>query len=287
MSTDERLQYEARVATRQAAIAALAAVCLIAAAVLQISGPHTKIDELTLDLIYAHKRFPLDLIGAVCNAIGLGAVAVTLNYLFGAIRARNPAIGSYVRWLAVAGASVAAIVAIAYAILIAIKSNDFVSHGNQTYQEAKQLTKTSLIAILPVLGQAASLLLAIGFVLTALGAMRVGLLTKFMGYLGIFVGVLVLFPIGSPVPVVQGFWLLALAYLLSGRWPTGVPPTWRTGVAERWPSTAELRAKQNTDGGAGRKKPAPSRSPATETVGAPAPTRTRAETSKRKRKRRR
>jgi len=59
--------------------------------------------------------------------------------------------------------------------------------------------------------------------------MRVGLLTRFMGYLGIFTGVLVLFPIGSPVPVVQGFWLLALAYLFSGRWPNGVPPAWRSG----------------------------------------------------------
>ena len=55
-----------------------------------------------------------------------------------------------------------------------------------------------------------------------------------MGYLGMFAGVLVLFQI-TQVPVVQGYWLLAVAYLISGRWPTGVPPAWRTGRAEPWP----------------------------------------------------
>lgn len=285
MTLDERLLYEARVRTRHAVIAALAAVCLLAAAVIQISGPHTKVDELTLDLIYAHKRFPLDLIGALLNALGLLGVAATLNFLFGAIRARNPVIGRYVRWLAVAGGVVAAIVAVVYAIVIAMKSHDFVTHGSQTYQEAKHLTSSKVLVAVPLIGQAASLVLAIGFVLTALGAMRVGLLTKFMGYLGIFVGVLVLFPIGSPVPVVQGFWLLALAYLLSGRWPTGVPPSWRSGSAEPWPSSASMREKRmKASGGGGRAKPAPT--PAPQPVGAPAPTRSRAATGKRKRKRR-
>jgi hypothetical protein len=286
MTADERLQYEAGARRRHAVIAAVAAVCLLGAAVLQLSGPHTKIDELTLDLISAHKRFPLDLIGAVLNSLGLLGVAATLAFLYDAVRARNPVIGRYVRWLAVTGGVVAAVVAVAYAIVIAIKANDFVSTGSQTYQEAKHLTSSKLLVVLPLLGQAASLVLAIGFVLTALGSMRVGLLTKFMGYLGIFVGVLVLFPIGSPVPVVQGFWLLALAYLLSGRWPTGVPPAWDSGSAEPWASSASMRQPRVKAGrSGGRAKPAAT--PAPQTVGAPAPTRSRPAASKRKRKRRR
>jgi hypothetical protein len=286
MNADERVLYENRVRMRQAVIAALAAVLLIAAAVIQMSGPHTSVDELTLDLIYAHKRFPLDLIGAVLNGLGLAAVAATLGWLFGAIRARNPDIGFYIKWLAVAGSAIAAIAAVVYAIAIATKANDFVTHGNQTYQEAKRLTHSGLLVAVPLIGQLASLMLAIGFVLIALGALRVGLLTKFMGYLGIFVGVLVLFPIGSPVPVVQGFWLLALAYLLSGRWPTGVPPSWRSGRAERWPSSASMREQRMKGaGGRGRAKPAPT--PAPETVGAPAPASSRSASAKRKRKRRR
>ncbi|MBV8989717.1 MAG: hypothetical protein JO372_14270 [Solirubrobacterales bacterium] len=286
MTVDEQLLYESRVKLRQAVIAGLAALCLLAAAVLQLAGPHTKVSELTLDLIYAHKRFPLDVIGGVINGIGLTALAVTLSWLFGATRARNPGAGSYMKWLALAGAVIAAIVAILYAIVIAIKANDFVTQGNQTYQEAKHLTNGGFLVVIPVIGQAATLVLAMGFVLIAFQAMRVGLLTKFMGYLGIFTGVLVLFPIGSPVPIVQAFWLLALAYLLSGRWPTGVPPAWRSGRAEPWPSSAEMREQRIKAGaGGGRAKSAPT--PAPQAVGAAAPAAKSSSAGvKRKRKRR-
>jgi hypothetical protein len=290
MTVDEQLLYESRVRTRQAVIAAVAGVLMIAAAGIQLAGPHTKVDELTLDLIYAHKRFPLDLIGAIVNAIGFLGVAATLSFLFTVSHARNPALASWIRILAIVGGGLAAISGVAYAILIAIKANDFVSHGNQTYVEAHHLTSGAGLVALPLLGQLAALLLAIAFVMTALNAMRVGLLTKFMGYLGIFSGVLVMFPIGSPVPIVQGFWLLALAYLFTGRWPSGLPPAWRSGKAERWPTAAESREQRvgsRGGGGVGRVKPTPR--PAPEAVGAPsqAAARTRSATPKRKRKKRR
>jgi hypothetical protein len=302
VSVDDQLLYESRVRTRQAVIAALAAVLLVGAAALQLSGPHTKVDELTLDLITAHKRFPIDVIGAVVNGFGLCALAATLAFLFQISRARNRDLRPFLRWLAVVGGVVAGISGIAYAIVIAGKASDFVAHGTQTYEQANHLTNTAGLLALPFLGQAAALILAVGFVLISLQAMRVGLLTRFMGYLGIFTGILVLFPIGSPVPVVQGFWLLAVAYLLSGRWPSGVPPAWRSGRAERWPTQQELREQRGRGGGsaparggrgetggAGRGKQ-PTKTPtktAPETVGAQASSRTRAGTPKRKRKRRR
>jgi hypothetical protein len=84
--------------------------------------------------------------------------------------------------------------------------------------------------------------------------------------------------------VVQGFWLVALAYLISGRWPTGVPPSWRSGRAEPWPSAQELREQRiRASGGAARARP--TATPAPEAVGASA-SRTRSTTPKRKRKRR-
>ncbi len=287
MSPEERLTYEARMRTPMAALACVAGLFLVLAAVLQLSGPHTKVDELTLDLITAHKRFPLDLVGAIVNGIGLCAVAGTLSYLFSATAARNGDIRGFVRILAITGAVVAAVVGIAYAVAIAIKANDFVSHGNQTYEQANHLTGSGPLALLPLIGQLASLMLAVGFVMIALNAMRVGLLTRFMGYLGIFTGVLVLFPIGSPVPVVQGFWLIALGYLLSGHWPSGVPPAWRSGRPEPWPSSAELREQRmRAAGKTPPRKKQPVAEPAPEAVAAGAPARTRSSTPKRKRKRR-
>jgi hypothetical protein len=302
MTVEEQLAYEARVRTRQASIAAVAGLMLVGAAIIQLSGIHTKVDELTLDLITEHRRFPLDLIGAIVNSLGLVALALTLSYLYVATRARNPEIQTWIRWLALAGGVTSAVAAVIYAIVISTKASDFVSHGLQTYPEANHLTSNGLIVAIPLVAQFASLLLTAGFIWISLNAMRVGLLTRFMGYIGIFAGVLVLFPIGSPVPVVQGFWLLALAYLLAGRWPSGVPPAWSSGQAERWPTSAEQREARGGGGGgggggfgggrqrgrAGAKPTAKTvSSTATDVVEDGAQARTRANTPKRKRKHRR
>ena len=179
----------------------------------------------------------------------------------------------------------------AYVILYGQKAHDFVALSGQTYMQANHLiSSTSLV--FPQLGNYLGVLLtAMGVVLVSLNAMRVGLLTRFMGFLGIFAGVLVIFPL-VPIPIVEGFWLVALGFLFSGRWPSGLPPAWRSGRAEPWPSSQEMREqrmaaagrKPSPLGGFGRPKPAPT--PAPEPVGASTPARTRSNTSKRKRKRR-
>ncbi len=285
MTADERLLYEARTRPRQAVIAGLAGILLMAAAIMQLAGPHTNVNELTLDLITANRRFPLDLVAAVINGLGSIALAGTLGYLFSAARARNPQLQPFIRILAIVGGGGAAIAGIAYAVVVAVKAHEFVTAGGQTYQEAHQITNSGGILALQLVGQASALLLAVSFVLVSLNAMRVGLLTRFMGYLGIFAGVLVLFQI-TQVPVVQTYWLLALAYLLWGRWPTGMPPSWRSGRSEPWPSGQELRAQRAAAAGRGaRAKPAAD--PAPEAIGAPAAHGTRSTTPKRKRKRRR
>ena len=46
--------------------------------------------------------------------------------------------------------------------------------------------------------------------------LRVGLLTRFMGVLGVICGALIVLPILSPLPIVQTFWLGAMALLLCG-----------------------------------------------------------------------
>ena len=190
-----------------------------------------------------------------------------------------------------------AVTGIVYAIVVAIKVHEFATTGAQTYAEANHLTKGTGLLALQIVGQASALLLAVGFALVSLNALRQGLLTRFIGYLGIFAGVLVLFQI-TQIPVVQGFWLLAVAYLISGRWPTGLPPAWRSGRSEPWPSQSEMRARRGAAvgaGGNGARPPNPFRKPTPKAEpqpagagaqGAPVPARTRATTPKRKRKRR-
>jgi hypothetical protein len=286
MSVDDQLLHEARVRPRYGVIAVAAAVLLVVGSVLQLLGPHTKVDELTADLIDANKRFPLDLIAAVLSGLGSLGLGATLAFVFDMTKARSPEQRSFVRMIALAGGVLSAVGGVAYASVIAIKVHQFVTHGAQTYDEANRLTGTGLLLALQLVVQASALLLALSFVLVSLNAMRVGLLTRFMGYLGIFAGVLVLFQI-TQVPVVQGYWLVALAALLLGRWPSGMPPAWRSGKAEPWPSSQQQRASRA--GLAGKGPPRPATAPATEAV---APSsgpngRSRSSTAKRKRKRRR
>jgi hypothetical protein len=287
MVAEDPLEYEARVRPRQALVAGSAAFLLLLAAVFQIVGPQPKVNELTVQLIATDKRAGLELVGAVIDALGLFAVAGTLSFLFTAARARRPEMQPFLRWTGIAGGVLAGIGGFAYAIVLTGKAHTFVTHGSQTYEQANSLLSTAIVGSLQFLGLLAALLLAIGLVMISLNAMRIGLLTRFMGYLGIIAGVASMFLIGSPpVVILEVFWLSALAYLFSGRWPSGVPASWSTGRVERWPTSAEMReqrAKSAGSDGRGKTKQAP----APEPVAASAPGRTRSSTPKRKRKRRR
>ena len=317
MSPEEILAHEARVRNRYAAAAAVAGVLLIIGAVIQLSGPHTSVNELTLDLLTANKRFPLDLIAAVLNALAALAAAAVLIYLWQAARARNPErVRPYLRIIVILAGVLTAVAGVAYAIVVAIKVHQFATTGAQTYDEANRLTSGGGLLALQLLGQAAALLVAVAFVLVSLQAMNQGLMSRFMGYLGMFAGALFLFQI-TQVPVVQAFWLFAVGYLISGRWPSGVPPAWRSGRAEPWPSSAEMRNRRAAAAGAGaggrvaaggggaaaargpgggggllgglfspRPKPAPAPAPEPPASGAAVEGRTRSNTPKRKRKRR-
>jgi hypothetical protein len=77
--------------------------------------------------------------------------------------------------------------------------------------------------------------------------MRIGLVTRFMGVLGIITGALLVFPLGSPLPIVQCFWLFMLGVLFLGRWPGGTPPAWRSGEAMPWPTGAQSRRRRAQD----------------------------------------
>jgi hypothetical protein len=290
MSSEERLAYEARVRNRQAALAAAAGILLILGVAIQLGGPHVNVSEKTLGLITEHKRFTRDLAGSIVTALSLFAVAATLHYLWGAAMAREPKLKpTFMGWIAIAGGVIEGIGVIVYVVAFGNAANDFVSHGSQTFPQADALLSRPSLLVPQIANYLGLFLLAIALVLVSLNAMRVGLLTKFLGYLGIIGGVLTIIPL-VPIPIVEAYWLLALAYLLSGRWPSGVPPAWSTGRAEPWPTRQQLAGARGQPAArgarGGRAKPAPT--PAPEVVGAPARTSgsTRSTTSKRKRKRR-
>ena len=110
-------------------------------------------------------------------------------------------------------------------------------------------------------GSIAALSIAAAFILLSQNARKAGVLSNFIGIIGIIVGVfLVLGPLlGSvlgPIPIVQWFWLGALALLFLGLWPGGRPPAWETGEAEPWPSAQEVREQRAAAAEDGRERKA-------------------------------
>ncbi len=242
MSVATQVEYESRVRFRYGVVTFVAAVLLIGSQLVQLVGPTADVSEATLGLVIASKRQALDVLSAVTYLIGMFALAASLGWLFQVSRYRNPGMKPFTRWLAVGGAALAGIMYLVYLVVLGIKGHQFVSSGNQGYPEANALTSGLLIRILPFLWQLGTLLLALGIVWVSLNAIRVGLVTKLVGYVGVVAGALFVFPIGAIVPIVQAFWLASLSVIMVARWPGGDPPAWRAGEAIPWPSAQNQQA---------------------------------------------
>ena len=169
-------------------------------------------------------------------AIGYFALLPALGYLFRATKARRPELPRAVLILALIGPALLGVAAIIFQIALTSKAGRVRQRAATTRAtRVDQVTKAGLLRGVQILHLPGTLCLAFALVLLALNAMRAGLLTRFMGVLGIICGAaLVLLP-QNPIVV---FWLLALAVLFAHRWPQGMPPAWETGAAVPWPSAA-------------------------------------------------
>jgi len=95
-----------------------------------------------------------------------------------------------------------------------------------------------------------NLLWGAGLALTSLAAMRTGLLSRFLGVLGMIVGVLYAVPLlGGGGGLLQFIWYVAIGLVISGVWPGGRGPAWDEGRPVRWPSAAEKRLAMDGGGG--------------------------------------
>jgi hypothetical protein len=97
------------------------------------------------------------------------------------------------------------------------------------------VTDASSRGIATGLGFGGSLGLAFGLAYSCLWAMRVGLLTRFWGSLGIALGVAALLQLTQFTML----WFLYFGFLLLGWVPGGRPPAWAAGEAVPWPTPGE------------------------------------------------
>ena len=197
-------------------------------------GPEPSLRVASLEYFSDHKAGLLA--AGVAQALGLIALGYALAFLASATRARRAELPKPALYLVLAGGVLSAIATLAYGVVRMVQVEHFLD-GPRTVADAQDVGTGSAILTAQLIGLPGTMALALGIVLICLNAMRAGLLTRFMGVLGVIVGALLIFPIGSPVPVVQTLWLIALGLLFLGRQPGPEPPAWSSGQAEPWPTT--------------------------------------------------
>ncbi|HYH91475.1 MAG TPA: hypothetical protein VEX67_19745 [Solirubrobacteraceae bacterium] len=213
-------------------------------------------------------------------ALGYVAMGWALAYLGVATRARRPEMPKLFVYLPIVAGILQALSAIVFTIALNQSVSDFLS-GDRTVDQAVDIGTNGTAVFAQVLGLPGALGLALSVVLISLNAMRIGLLTRFLGVLGMIVGALLVLQL--PVAtIVLAFWFVMLSVLFMGKWPQQ-PPAWVSGKPEPWPTSADLRAQRQKALAAERGEPEPEPEPEPVAAGGASPS---ASAAKRKRKRR-
>ncbi len=238
------LAWESERRTRAVIAAVLAGVLQAIAIPIQAAGLATPAHDDDLRLLHRlHGHGTTILVGTGMQILGLIAAAYALWYLYKAIQARRsePVGPVGMEALVIAGPVVASVTVGAAEVLQTIGVGNFFSgSGPQTVATATATLKHgSEFVFGAYVAPVGALLFAVALVLVSLNAMRVGLLTRFIGVLGCLLGAFQVLPLLPPI-VVSFFWFGALAALFAGRWPQGLPPAWASGRAEPWPSRQQL-----------------------------------------------
>jgi hypothetical protein len=225
---------------------------------------------------------------SVLLALAAVAMGLALSHLYRSTKARRPELPRIAIVTAIAGATLVAVSETAIAISIVVETHQLAASAHPTAAAARDalLPPTALAG--GILRQLGVVMLGVAWIIIALNAMKVGLLTRFMGVLGVIVGGLFIIPLGASLPIVQAFWLLALGALFLHYWPSGLPPAWVTGEAQPWPTQQELREQRLVrQAEVPASKPRPQRADAPETPAPEVPARPAHPSSKKRKRRRR
>jgi len=223
---------------RPAALAAFAAATLpIAGAIvprLLLDGPLRD----RVDLLLAAGRDGAAFVaGGLVQALGMVALAAVFLYLYSAARVRYRSTPPVAGVLAVVGPLLLAGVYVATQVAFTSIGAEFAASGPRTVARYDQIVREGSLATVESIRFGAGAAFGIAWILISLSVMRAGLVSRFVGTLGIVIGVLNAIPIILPV-VLQTFWLGAIGVLLLDRWPGGRGPAWETGEATPWPAPA-------------------------------------------------
>jgi hypothetical protein len=239
---EQQLEWEAR-AGRPAAIAAFASALLSIGGTIAYQAAAAGIDG-DVEYVKTFDEKSSDfLIATAIQAVGFVLLAPLLVYFFRATKYRRPETPFVALVLGAAAPILVAILQIVRTQLSVEAARDVTAQLPLIDARAEDLyrdeARSGALSVVTGIGYGAGLALAFSFVLVNLNAMRAGLVSRFMGIIGIILGVLYVLPQLGPPAIIQLFWLTALGFLFLGRWPGGRGPAWETGEAVPWPTAAE------------------------------------------------
>jgi hypothetical protein len=185
------------------------------------------------------------ILGAVVYGLGSLTIFFAMAYLFRATRARRPGMPQIALILAAVGSVGFGVGRAVAEVARYLGAHSFVDAVDKTNSAATDALSPTATLVGQLIWETSALALGFGIAIISLNAMRVGLLTRFMGVLGVIVGVAVapILPIDQQ-GIIRVFWLAALGMLFLGRLPSGTPKAWATGEAEPWPSQQQLREQR-------------------------------------------
>jgi hypothetical protein len=266
----EQLRWEAEYGPKAAVAAFAAGLFTLISLVIQIGFVGGGGGNEKAGLLRIHEHQGALLASLVAQAISVFLVIAALVYLTKATMARRPEQLRFLWPLLAAAPVLLAVGAVLTQLNLGDLANKFVNEGVQTNARAKNIVDDRNTGA-GIIASAGTLFLALSYVLVSVNAMRSGLLSRFMGILGIVAGALLVLPIlpggGS---FVQLFWIIALGVLFLNRWPNGRGPAWSVVEVIPWPTQAQTRALAAEGSGepvaadapppAAEEKPGPSRS---------------------------
>jgi hypothetical protein len=193
-----------------------------------------------------HHSFGL-VAGNVLMAIAVLALTLVLLFLQDSTRFRRPQTWPPGRVLVLVGGIGYALLSLVHEIALAVEAHNFTTgsdFSNKAVEHAL-LTSGSVGIILTLLGLLAALGLTVGMIAVMVGSSRAGLLPRWLSMFGILAALLFLPLFGSSfvTALIPTLWLVATAFLLWERWPSGDPPAWAAGEARPWPTQSRQGAK--------------------------------------------
>jgi len=247
MNRTRTLDFERRWGARAGFTAFVAAVLFVAGTIVGQQGPVAP--STTTELLREfHDQSGMLLLGAILASLGLMLTAGPYFYLFQAAANRSPAVRRGMGGVVVIGPIFLGLAGLFQWAALNAAANDFATPGGGlgvpigTYAEDLIRDQTTF-SIAQGLSFAGVIGFVVGTIYTTLWAMRTGLVTRFMGTLGMALA-------ASLVLLAQAFalmalmiWLIWVGVIFLDRLPSGRPKAWDAGEAIPWPRPGEEAAE--------------------------------------------